>query len=68
MSKDIQIHKGSNLNLEGEANKILVDLPAPKTFALNPDDFFNLTPKLVVKEGESRLTIDIKKLYILKVI
>jgi len=53
MSKDIQIHKGSNLNLDGEANKILVDLPAPKTFALNPDDFFNLTPKLVVKEGES---------------
>ena len=53
MSKDIRIRKGSNLNLEGEANKILVDLPASKTFALSPDDFFNITPKLIVKEGET---------------
>ncbi len=53
MPKDIQIRKGSNLNLAGEANKILVDLPDSKTFALNPDDFFNITPKLIVKEGDS---------------
>ena len=53
MSKDIQIRNGSNLNLEGEANKILVDIPVSKTFALNPDDFFNITPKLIVKEGDS---------------
>lgn len=52
MSKDIRIRKGSSLNLEGEANKILVDLPASKTFAISPDDFFNITPKLIVKEGE----------------
>ena len=53
MSKDIQIRNGSNLNLEGDANKILVDIPVSKTFALNPDDFFNITPKLIVKEGDS---------------
>ena len=53
MSKDIHIRRGSNLNLEGEANKILVDIPVSKTFALNPDDFFNITPKLIVKEGDS---------------
>ena len=53
MSKDIHIRRGSNLNLEGEANKILVDIPVSRTFALNPDDFFNITPKLIVKEGDS---------------
>ena len=52
MSKDIRIRKGFNLNLEGEANKILVDSQHSKTFALKPDDFFFSTPKLLVKEGE----------------
>ncbi len=52
MSKDIRIPRGSKLNLDGEANKILVELPRPKTFVLKPDDFFNITPKLIVKEGE----------------
>ncbi len=53
MSKDIQIRKGLKLNLEGEANKILVEAPTSKTFAINPDDFFNILPKLIVKEGET---------------
>ena len=52
MSKDIRIRKGFNLNLEGEADKILVDINPSKTFALKPDDFFSTTPKLLVKEGE----------------
>lgn len=53
MSKDIRIKKGFTLNLEGEADKILSDAPASKTFALKPEDFFSVTPKLLVKEGES---------------
>lgn len=53
MSKGIKIRKGIKLNLEGEANKIFIKTPASKTFAINPDDFFNVTPKLVVKEGET---------------
>ena len=36
MSKDIRIRKGFNLNLDGEANKILVDIHPSKTFALKP--------------------------------
>ena len=52
MSKDIRIRKGFNLNLEGEANKILVDTHPSKTYALKPDDFFFSTPKLLVKEGQ----------------
>ena len=51
MSKDIRIRKGFNLNLDGEANKILVDIHPCKTFALKPADFFSSTPKLLVKEG-----------------
>lgn len=51
MSKDIRIRKGFNLNLDGEANKILVDIHPSKTFALKPADFFSTTPKLLVKEG-----------------
>lgn len=51
MSKDIRIRRGFNLNLAGEANKILVDSPPSKTIALKPDDFFSTTPKLIVKEG-----------------
>lgn len=51
MSKDIRIRRGFNLNLEGEANKILADAHPSKTFALKPDDFFSTTPKLIVKEG-----------------
>lgn len=51
MSKDIRIRKGFNLNLDGGANKILVDIHPSKTFALKPADFFSTTPKLLVKEG-----------------
>ena len=51
MSKDIRIRKGFNLNLDGEADKILVDIHPSKTFALKPGDFFSTTPKLLVKEG-----------------
>ena len=50
--KTYEFGKVSILNLEGEANKILVDINPSKTFALKPDDFFSTTPKLLVKEGE----------------
>ena len=53
MSKDIRIKRGFTLNLEGEADKILTDIKPSKTFALQPDDFFGVTPKLLVKEGDT---------------
>tara|TARA_B100000575_G_scaffold287103_1_gene284879 strand:+ start:2937 stop:4292 length:1356 start_codon:yes stop_codon:yes gene_type:complete len=52
MSVDIRIRKGFNLNLNGEANKILSESERSKTYALRPDDFFCLKPKLLVKEGD----------------
>ena len=51
MSKDIRIRKGFNLNLEGEADKILVDINPSKTFALKPDDFFSTTLNSLLKRG-----------------
>ena len=50
MSVDIKIRKGFNLNLNGEANKILSESELSNTYALKPTDFFFLKPKLLVRE------------------
>ena len=52
MSVDIKIRKGFNLNLNGEANKILSESELSNTYALKPTDFFFLKPKLLVREGD----------------
>ena len=52
MSADIKIRNGFNLNLNGEANKILSESELSSTYALKPTDFFCLKPKLLVNEGD----------------
>ena len=52
MSVDIKIRKGFNLNLNGEANKILSESELSNTYALKPTDFFFLKSKLLVREGD----------------
>ena len=52
MSNGISIKKGANINLRGEAEKFLTEAKPPKTFALKPDNFFALAPRLLVKEGD----------------
>ena len=52
MSVDIKIRKGFNLNLNGDANKILSESELSNTYALKPTDFFFLKPKLLVREGD----------------
>ena len=52
MSADIKIRSGFNLNLNGEANKILSESERSNTYALKPSDFFFLKPKLLVNEGD----------------
>jgi Na+-transporting NADH:ubiquinone oxidoreductase subunit A len=52
MSKAIRIKQGLNIRLKGEAEKVLVTLPAKGTYAIKPSDFHGLVPKLVVKEGD----------------
>ena len=52
MSKDISIKNGANLNLKGLASKEFGVAKKSLTYALNPDDFFALNPRMLVKEGE----------------
>ena len=52
MSVDIKIRNGFDLNLYGEANKILSESERSNTYALKPTDFFCLKPKLLVNEGD----------------
>lgn len=51
MSKDINVKKGLDLRLKGEAEKTLVQAPRSKTYAIKPTDFHSVVPKMVVKEG-----------------
>lgn len=52
MSKTVKLRKGLDIRLVGEADKVLVELPMPKTVSLKPSDFHGLTPKMVVKVGD----------------
>ena len=52
MSKDISIRNGANLNLKGRASKEFGVAKKSLTYALNPDDFFSLNPRMLVKEGD----------------
>jgi Na+-transporting NADH:ubiquinone oxidoreductase subunit A len=51
--KGIRTRRGAKLNIKGAAEKILSGKTSTATYALNPDDFFGTTPKLLVKEGSS---------------
>jgi Na+-transporting NADH:ubiquinone oxidoreductase subunit A len=52
MSAGIRIRRGATIKLKGESEKILSDASTSKTFALKPDNFFGIVPKLTVKERE----------------
>ena len=52
MSTDISIKNGADLNLKGLASMELEVAKKSLNYALNPDDFFGLIPRMLVKEGE----------------
>lgn len=52
MSADISIQRGATIHLKGSAEKILSEASPSKTFALKPDNFFGIVPRLMVKEGD----------------
>ncbi len=52
MSKTIKIRKGTDIKLQGEAERVIAQIDRPEIFAVKPADFHNLTPKLVVHEGD----------------
>lgn len=55
MSECIKIKNGLNIQLAGEANKFLSDLPFPEVFAIRPNDFPGINPKLLVQAGDEVL-------------
>ena len=52
MANVVKLRKGLNINLKGRAAERKLTLKAPEEYALVPDDFVGVTPKVVVKEGE----------------
>jgi Na+-transporting NADH:ubiquinone oxidoreductase subunit A len=52
MAEPIKIRKGLDINLEGEAEKVLEEAAVPETFALKPPDFHDVRTKLLCKEGD----------------
>lgn len=51
MAQTLKIKRGYDIKLVGKATNSIESLQNPKTYALKPTDFADLTPKLVVKEG-----------------
>ncbi|MDY8138801.1 Na(+)-translocating NADH-quinone reductase subunit A [Aquimarina sp. 2201CG5-10] len=51
MSKDIRIRKGLDIKLVGEAEKITVDATRSNVYAIKPDDFHGIVPKVIAKQG-----------------
>lgn len=52
MANVIKLRKGLDINLKGKAAAQVVSVKEPKFYALVPDDFTGVTPKVVVKEQE----------------
>ena len=51
MSKDIRIKKGLDIKLIGEAEHITTDISTSGVFAIKPEDFHGIIPKVIAKEG-----------------
>ena len=52
MANVIRLRKGLDVNLAGAAVKELIQVECGDVYALVPDDFTGLKPKVVVKEGD----------------
>jgi len=53
MANVIKLRKGLNINLKGKPSSELIPVKAAETYALVPDDFHGLIPKVMVKEQEN---------------
>jgi Na+-transporting NADH:ubiquinone oxidoreductase subunit A len=53
MVTQIKIKKGLDLKLKGEAQQLVVEPDTSEVYGLIPDDFYGITPKLAVKEGDA---------------
>ncbi len=51
MSKDIRIKKGLDIKLVGDAEQTTTKLSLGSVYAVNPEDFHGVVPKILAKEG-----------------
>ncbi|PQJ75911.1 Na(+)-translocating NADH-quinone reductase subunit A [Polaribacter gangjinensis] len=51
MSKDIRIKKGLDIKLVGVAEKTTTQSSLSSVYAIKPEDFHGITPKLIAREG-----------------
>jgi len=51
MSKDIRIRKGLDIKLVGEAEKVTAQATKSNVYAIKPDDFHGIVPKVIAKQG-----------------
>ena len=51
MSRDIRIKKGLDIKLVGEADKTTTVAPRSNVYAIKPDDFHGIIPKVIAKAG-----------------
>ena len=52
MANVIKLRKGLDIQLQGKAEEKKIQLKSNGQYALSPDDFEGVTPKVIVKEGE----------------
>ena len=52
MANVIKLKKGLDIPLEGKPVKEIVDAPRSEYYALIPDDFHGVIPKVIVKAGD----------------
>ena len=52
MPNVIKLHKGLDIHLQGKAEEKKIQLKSKSQYALVPDDFEGVTPKVVVREGD----------------
>ncbi len=52
MANIVKLRKGLDINLKGKPTQELIDVKQADSFALMPDDFTGVTPKVVVKEEQ----------------
>lgn len=51
MSRQIKLRRGANINLLGVANRVMEEAPASELYAIKPEDFHGVIPKLILREG-----------------
>ena len=52
MANVIKLRKGLNINLKGKATEQKRSIPACEEYALSPECFEGMVPKVVVREGD----------------